>query len=182
MAQISRIGFGQVEPNLLVGIVDGNILAQLPVNREVLGDVIEQGRFVKYDYANHEVNLTGAGKWMLVYNEEEFYDERDYGHRAFALKAEDRFDGIIVPRLIMPYAGDVMTTNNFLGADDEIPATKRDTVEGIELAEGDNVGVNPATGYLTNEGYDENGPVYEVAKVYTMPDGQPGVKLHCIKA
>ena len=45
--QIKRIGFGQVEPNHLTGIVDGSIYAQLPINAETMGDVIEQGRFAK---------------------------------------------------------------------------------------------------------------------------------------
>lgn len=68
--QIKRRGFGQVEPNHLTGIVDGSVYAQLPVDTEAMGKVIEQGRFAKYDYANGKVDLTGAGPWLMIYNEE----------------------------------------------------------------------------------------------------------------
>jgi hypothetical protein len=36
---------------------------------------LEQGQFVKYDYAAGLVNFTGKGEWMLVYNETKLYRE-----------------------------------------------------------------------------------------------------------
>ena len=36
---------------------------------------MEQGQFVKYDYAAGLVNFEGAGEWMLVYNETKLYRE-----------------------------------------------------------------------------------------------------------
>ena len=80
MATISRVGFGQVEPNHLSGIVTGQIYAQLPLDTETMGEVLENGRYAKYDYAAGKVNLTGEGEWMLVYNEEKIYDERKQSH------------------------------------------------------------------------------------------------------
>ena len=100
MATISRKGFAQVEPNHLSGIVTGQILAQLPVDTATMGTVIENGRFAKYDYATGKVNLTGAGEWMLIYNEEKLYDERKQHHKDFAMIAGNYTDGEIVPRLI----------------------------------------------------------------------------------
>ena len=64
-------GYAQVEPNLLSAQRTGQIYAQLPANAEI--DVLENGQFVKYDYANGEVNFTGAGEWMLVFNEIKLY-------------------------------------------------------------------------------------------------------------
>lgn len=79
-------GYGQVEPNHLSAKWTGQIYAQLPVNKDI--NVLENGQFVKYDYANHEVNFTGKGEWMLVYNEVKVY--RDYETDAdFALKKDD---------------------------------------------------------------------------------------------
>ena len=95
MATISRKGFAQVEPNHLSGIVTGQILAQLPVDTATMGPVIENGRFAKYDYATGKVNLTGAGEWMLIYNEEKLYDERKQHHKDFAMIAGNYTDGEI---------------------------------------------------------------------------------------
>ena len=67
-------GYGQVEPNHLSAQRTGQIYAQLPAAADI--EVLENGQFVKYDYRNNEVNFTGAGEWMLVFNEVKVY--RDY--------------------------------------------------------------------------------------------------------
>lgn len=69
-------GYGQVEPNHLSAQRNGQIYAQLPANKDI--NILEQGQFVKYDYAAEnggEVNFTGKGEWMLVYNEIKLYRE-----------------------------------------------------------------------------------------------------------
>jgi hypothetical protein len=38
-------------------------------------EVLEQGQFVKYEYAAGLVNFTGKGEWMMVYNEIKLYRE-----------------------------------------------------------------------------------------------------------
>ena len=65
--KIGRIGFGQVEPNHLSAQRTAQIYAQLPAKDDI--DILENGQFVKYDYKNHQVNFTGKGEWMLVFNE-----------------------------------------------------------------------------------------------------------------
>lgn len=70
-ATFVEYGYGQVEPNHLSAQRTGQIYAQLPANANI--EVLEQGQFVKYDYLNNEVNFTGAGEWMLVYNEIKLY-------------------------------------------------------------------------------------------------------------
>ena len=72
-ANFVEYGYGQVEPNHLSAQRTAQIYAQLPANAEI--EVLEQGQFVKYDYLNGEVNFTGAGEWMLVYNEIKLYRE-----------------------------------------------------------------------------------------------------------
>ena len=68
-----QVGYGQVEPNHLSAQRNGQIYAQLPADKNI--QVLEQGQFVKYDYAAGLVNFTGKGEWMLVYNEIKLYRE-----------------------------------------------------------------------------------------------------------
>lgn len=76
-------GYGQVEPNHLSAQRTAQIYAQLPAAATI--DVLEQGQFVKYDYLNGECNFTGAGEWMLVYNEIKLYRE-EQADCEFAMK------------------------------------------------------------------------------------------------
>ena len=93
MAKISKSGakyvtrgYGQVEPNHLSAQRTSQIYAQLPANKDI--EVLENGQFVKYDYKEGEVNFTGAGEWMLVFNEVKLYrDLQTYND--FAMKKED---------------------------------------------------------------------------------------------
>lgn len=68
-----ELGYGQVEPNHLSAQRTAQIYAQLPADPAI--NILEQGQFVKYDYAAGLVNFTGAGEWMLVYNETKLYRE-----------------------------------------------------------------------------------------------------------
>lgn len=82
-------GYGQVEPNHLSAQRTGQIYAQLPANKNI--QLLENGQFVKYDYATGdvgEVNFTGKGEWMLVFNEIKLYRE-DQGDCEFALRKDD---------------------------------------------------------------------------------------------
>lgn len=72
-AKYVELGYGQVEPNHLSAQRTAQIYAQLPADPSI--EVLEQGQFVKYDYAAGLVNFTGAGEWMLVYNETKLYRE-----------------------------------------------------------------------------------------------------------
>lgn len=72
-AKYPEVGYGQVEPNHLSAQRNGEVYGQLPANAKI--EILEQGQFAKYDYANGEVNFTGEGDWMLVYNEIKLYRE-----------------------------------------------------------------------------------------------------------
>lgn len=82
-------GYGQVEPNHLSAQRTGQIYAQLPANRNI--QLLENGQFVKYDYAAGElgeVDFTGKGEWMLVYNEIKLYRE-EQADCEFAMRKDD---------------------------------------------------------------------------------------------
>lgn len=70
-AKYVEYGYGQVEPNHLSAQRTGQIYAQLPAHKDI--KMLEQGQFVKYDYATGLVDFTGQGEWMLVFNEIKLY-------------------------------------------------------------------------------------------------------------
>lgn len=212
-------GYGQVEPNHLSAQHNGQIYAQLPSNKDI--KVLENGQFVKYDYANGEVNFTGKGEWMLVLNEIKLYRgepdcafamikgnylhevyspydsdnaEKDYQSRFYGPKDANGNDNAgrittaatpyeldstdnpfsmltgykakkmadrnaLVPRVLKTNIGDIYTTNTI--ADETIEL-------GAELSPN-------AEGYLSVNG--DGSMTWQVVKVYTMPDGQKGVKI-----
>lgn len=73
-AKMVKRGFGQIEPNHLSARFTGEIYGQLPAKSDI--EVLEQGQFVKYNYAAGVVDFDGIGEWMLVNNEIKLY--RDY--------------------------------------------------------------------------------------------------------
>lgn len=170
MATISRVGYGQVEPNHLSAQGNRQIYAQLPLDSDI--ETLENGQFMKYDYANGKVGLDGEGEFMLVYNEVKLYDSRE-SYKDFAMTKENYVGEEIYPRLFKTNIGDIYTTNCVGAAN-----TKGATYAGIDLKVGDKLHVGE-DGYLV-AGTDNN-MVWQVVKVYTMPDGQPAVKIQRIK-
>lgn len=175
---MKRIGFGQVEPNHLSAKRNGGIYAQLPAAKSIA--VLENGMFAKYDYENNEVNFTGEGEWMLVLNEVKLYDDtwRYYGknngqYAAYAMEAKNFVNGEMVPRLFKTSVGDIYTTNCLA-----VAGKAGEEVDMGEIAVGDKLSPN-ASGYLATDG--DGSIEFKVVKVYTMPDGQEGVKLQRIK-
>ena len=175
-AKFVKLGYGVIEPNHLSARRNGKIYAQLPADKSI--EVLENGQFVKYDYANGVVNFTGEGPWMLVFNEPKVYEDRQT-NADFAMKREDYVayvynaandampEGtVMVPRVMNTDRGDIYTTN---------------MVDEESLTVGDKLAPN-AKGILDKaSGATATECVWQVAKVYTMPDGQPGVKLIRIK-
>lgn len=163
---IKKNGYGQVEPNHLSAQRTGQIYAQLPADESI--ELLENGMFVKYDYASGKVKLTGDGEYMLVLNEVKLYDTARETYKDFAMKAENYVNGEMVPRLFKTNVGDIFTTNCFeMGEED------------LVLSVGDylNVGEN---GYLV-KGSNTAEMVWKVVKEYDMADGQPAVKVQRIK-
>ena len=262
-AKYVEVGYGQVEPNHLSAQRNAQIYAQLPADPAI--QVLEQGQFVKYDYAAGLVNFTGKGEWMLVYNEIKLYREgqldcefamikdhyaarvyspldhevaqemygptrmlqgvrerwnpetktfdaideipvygkdgkptdvvadysvanktydyyemddinnpdieEDYRKRLF-MKIRDYKERMMpkgttmVPRVFKTMPGDIFTTN---------------TINETELAVGDLLTPQAKDGILAKAGAADADMIWEVVKVYNMPDFQRGVKIMRIK-
>lgn len=202
----TRNGYGQVEPNQLSAQKTGQIYASLPLASDV--DILQNGEFMYYDYKSGTVTADGKGEPMLVFNEVKLYEPfwqtsykdfamirvgdnyvtsklatDEYGDGALTQgatidpahstwQAGYRMEGI-APRLFKTNIGDIMTTN---------------MVEtGVEYAEKDILKlkkVTAADGTVTLV-LSKTGNIdtvqWVVAKVYTMPDGQPGLKIQRIK-
>lgn len=167
MAKITRIGYGQVEPNHLSAQRTGQIYAQLPAVDSI--EMLENGQFVKYDYASGKVNFTGEGEWMLVLNEVKLYDERET-YKDFVMKKENYVGKVMVPRVFKTNVGDIYTTNM---VDSDLEITAGTTKLAPSTAEG-------KEGILTTAGEDAE-MIWKVVKVYTLADGQAAVKLQRIK-
>ena len=85
-ASFVEYGYGQVEPNHLSAQRTSQVYGQLPAAADI--EVLEQGQFVKYDYAKGLVNFEGAGEWMLVYNEIKLHREHQWDCE-FAMRKDD---------------------------------------------------------------------------------------------
>ena len=158
--------FGQVEPNHLSAQYSGEIYAQLPANSDI--HTLEQGMFVKYDTAAGELNYTGKGAWMLVYNEEKLYDERKQMHRDFALVDTNFDDKKLYSRVYRMHEGDIYTTT----------MVKKEALNVGDLMVVGAAGVLEKT---ATEITSLKGLVLEVAKETIMPDGHPAVKLRVVQ-
>ena len=161
MAKLDKKGFGQVEPNHLAGQKSGAIYAMLPAASSI--EVVENGMFMKYDYAAGECNLDGNGEDMLVFSEVKLYDPT-HSYKDFALKKADSVDGKIYPRLMLTFPGDHFTTN----------------LVDMTSAKGSRKGkfLTVQNGILTEQSSDPGtGMVWQVAMETTLPDGQEAVKV-----
>ena len=187
MAEMKRIGFGQVEPNHLSAQRTSQIYAQLPAASSI--NILENGQYVKYDYANGEVNFTGEGEWMMVFNEVKLYDDRwRETYKDFAMRKENYTEGSddithsgvgplkgqMIPRVIKTNIGDIYTTNCLKLANTD--GKTEITMEDLSVA--DKLIVN-AQGYLEKKAsVDGTEPmVWQVVKRYTLADGQEAVKV-----
>ena len=237
--QANGYGYGQVEPNHLSGQATKEVYAQLPAKKDI--EILENGQFAKYNYADEVVDFEGPGEWMLVYNEIKLYRDHqvdaefamlrdNYQARVYSPFGGDRdgnpdtawnkqsryYNGVdaegndsitlgektykyddvtaapdiyelhynedpfhieslyaekmmpengssMVPRLIKTHVGDIFTTNMI--ADEEVALKD-------ELSPNEK-------GILSKSG--DGSIVWQVVKIYTMPDHQPGVKVMRIK-
>lgn len=187
---MKRVGHGQVEPNHLSAQRTGQIYAQLPAKSDI--NLLENGQFVKYNYADGVVDFEGEGEWMLVYNEVKLYDApwRE-SYKDFAMIKDNYtpgsdtithdglgpFKGQMTPRLFKTNIGDIFTTNCLEKAN----TSGKAEVTLTDLTVGDVVAPTKTNGYLKKSDSgtttDDNVMKWQVVKLTTMPDGQAAVKL-----
>lgn len=210
MANFTRVGYGQVEPNQLSAQKTGQSYAVLPLDPKV--EVLQNGEFMFYDYATGRVTAEGKGEPMLVFNEIKLYEPfwrtsykdfamirvgdnyvtskpatAGYGDGALTKGASItpdhteypyRMDGI-APRMLKTNIGDVYTTNMVetgveYAVGDELQLKK------VEHTGSDNVSTYNTLVLAKDAGDTVSTIKFVVGKVYTMPDGQPGLKLQRI--
>ena len=223
MADFTRIGFGQVEPNQLSAQKTGQIYASLKLDDTV--QVLQNGEFMYYDYAKNMVTAepqNTAQEPMLVFNEIKIYEDllsyKDFamirvgdnyvtnkaaigritsenadgtvygdgsltiGENANPAHTEYgyRMDGI-APRLFKTNVGDIMTTNMVkVGVAYNVGdlLTPKAVITTYKNAKGEDKTYKT----LVLEAADGTEKMlWQVAKVYTMPDGQPGLKVQRIQ-
>ena len=92
-------GFGQVEPNHLSAQATKEVYAQLPAKKDI--EILENGQFAKYNYADEVVDFEGPGEWLLVWNEIKLY--RDHQEDAEFAMIRDNYQA----RVYSPFGGDV---------------------------------------------------------------------------
>lgn len=114
-----EFGYGQVEPNLLSAQRTGQIFAQLPAASDI--EVLENGQFAKYNYADGVVNFEGEGEWMLVFNEVKVY--RDYQRDCDFAMVKGNYEA----RVYSPITGEV--TDNAASIDWTSAVTAADPYE-----------------------------------------------------
>lgn len=169
-------GYAQVEANRLTYMINGEMESQAPAYDPAEADrkmkLIENGMFLCLMADGAGISPMGRiavlpggmmasdEPWM-VYSEKKLYDERE-GYVDWAADANKSVDGWIYPRLVKLHPGDVYTTNCI---------NEASVAVGTSLYIGDDGYLSATKG--TNEVF-----MFVVDKVYTMPDGEPGVKLH----
>ena len=203
MPNFTREGYGQVEPNQLSAQKTGQIYASLPLHNDV--KVLQNGEFMFYDYGTGTVNANATvGEPMLVFNEIKLYEPfwqtsyKDFAmirvgdnyvtsRKATAAYGENsnkeqaatidpahteygyRMDGI-APRLFKTNVGDIYTTN-MVKTDVEYAAG--DLLKPVKNADSNTM--------VLEKTQETTGMLWQVAKVYTMPDGQPGLKIQRVQ-
>ena len=192
MADMKRKGYGQVEPNHLSAQYTGQIYAQLPAQTYTAAsgstpaattaiETLENGQFLKYNYAGQRASTDGDGEWMLVFNEVKLYDERHQNYKDFAAKAADMSDGVIYPRLLKTNIGDIFTTNTFRSSADKTVADLNDEITMPELAVSNYVTIDSEGWLKKANSKPDSGICFQVVKVYNLGDMQDAVKLQRIQ-
>ena len=193
MADMKRKGYGQVEPNHLSAQYTAQIYAQLPamtgtttgegasaVTTYAPTETLENGQFLKYDYANGRADIEGDIEWMMVFNEVKLYDERRQAYKDFAMHASDMADGTIYPRLLKINVGDIFTTNTFRDSNNKTVTSPDAEITMPELAKGNYVTIDD-DGWLKKANAKGNGMAFQVVKVYHLADTQDAVKLQRVQ-
>ena len=206
----TRNGYGQVEPNQLSAQKTGQIYASLPLASDVDILQNGEFMYYDYKSGTVTANGVGEPMlvfnevklyepfWQTSYKDfamirvgDNYVTSRlataGYGDGAETKgvapnpghsdwQAGYRMDGI-APRLFKTNVGDIFTTN-MVETGDEITYKQGDTLKLKKVAKAADKTGN--TLVLSKTG-DIDALEFVVAKVYTMPDGQPGLKLQRIK-
>jgi len=183
MARMVIDGFGQVELNNVAFRRDGRIEAQCALDTEAFTENVpcENGMILRVKKAEHKITFADASAenqlYALNYSTEHMYDERRPGLKNFSLSAQKNAKGQdFYPRVGYLAAGDLWTTNCVdLGSYANASAVASALASGEVFAA---VGTQGAV--VLNSAAPSVGPVIQVIKKTTMPDGQDAFQLQVL--
>lgn len=177
MARMTIKGYGQVELNNVAFRRDGRIEAQCALSTTDFASVpAENGMILRVKKADHEICFADASAanqlYALNYSSEHMYDERNPGLKNFKLNAVDDF----YPRVGYLAVGDLWTSNCVdLGAYASAAAVASALASGEVFAAVGTAGAPVLQGSAPSAG-----PVLQVIKKTTMPDGQDAFQFQVL--
>ena len=180
MARMVIDGFGQLELNNVAFRRDGRIEAQCALSTVDFAEVpAENGMILRVKKADHEICFADASAanqlYALNYSTEHMYDERKPGLKNFATYA-DRSNNFL-PRVGYLAAGDLFTTNCIdLGSYASAAAVASALESGGVFAAAGTQGA-----IVLGASAPTVGPVMQVIKKTTMPDGQDAFQIQVLK-
>ena len=181
MARMVIDGFGQVELNNVAFRRDGRIEAQCALDSAAFTSNVpcENGMILRVKKAEHKITFADASAanqlYALNYTSEHMYDERKPGLKNFKLVSaavgEDFY-----PRVGYLAAGDLWTTNCVdLGSYAAFASAAAVLTNGALYA---SVGTQGAP--VLSSAAPTTGPVLQVIKATTMPDGQDAFQFQVL--
>lgn len=174
-------GYGQLELNNVAFRRDGRIEAQCALDETDFAEIpAENGMLLAVDNVTRTIKLPTADSAFIALN---YTAEHMYDERATALKNFNLPRGTFLPRLGYLAIGDKFTTN-CISFDSAVDSAWTDDEAFKEAVTQDSLETTPVYGGVCDNGSilvsatkPTYGPVLRAVKVYTMPDGQFGIKF-----
>lgn len=181
MARMVIDGYGQVELNNVAFRRDGRIEAQCALDTAAFGSnaVCENGMILRVNKAAKKITFCDASAanqlYALNYSSEHMYDPAKPGLKNFNLVSAAAGEDFL-PRVGYLAAGDLFTTNCVdLGSYASAGAVA------TALASGDVFGAASTQGAIAlNSAAPTVGPILQVIKKTTMPDGQDAFQFQVL--
>lgn len=181
MARMVIDGYGQVELNNVAFRRDGRIEAQCALDTTAFTENVpcENGMILRVKKAEHKITFADASAanqlYALNYSSEHMYDERKPGLKNFYLKSKVAGEDFL-PRVGYLAAGDLWTTNCV-----DLGAYASAAAVGSALASGEVYAAVGTQGAVVIQASAPSvGPVIQVIKKTTMPDGTDAFQLQVL--
>lgn len=180
MARFKIDKYGVLEINRAEYLKTGMIVSQTPLGADFAEEnSCENGMWVDANKANGEIKKVSSNTkvYGIVYTAEKDFTGWRPALKYFAQKKGD------YPRIGILNVGDTFTTNTFSYAFSKSTANEQ-FAELKEAFKGSKLYVIPTVGEgaptVTTE-LPVSGPYAEVTKLYTVPDGTPGIKYVMVR-
>ena len=181
MARMSIDGYGQVELNNVAFRRDGRIEAQCALDTAAFTSNVacENGMILRVKKAEHQITFADASAanqlYALNYSSEHMYDERKPGLKNFKLVSSAVGEDFL-PRMGYLATGDLWTSNCVdLGTYPSAAAVASALASGEVYAAVGTQGAPVLQGSAPSVG-----PVLQVIKKTTMPDGQDAFQFQVL--